>query len=124
MTYSGKIFLGICWVLFILDFVKTGNMNLPEHFNENLSFRERILYVLRKLHKASADEVAMEIMELQGISTEDGVADLTEDTKEELSKLNNEGIVTKVKDHRQKLRYSLMVENDPVSGSAINNSQK
>ncbi|HWJ27558.1 MAG TPA: hypothetical protein VNS32_13520 [Flavisolibacter sp.] len=99
-------------------------MNLPEHFNENLSFRERILYVLRKLHKASADEVAMEIMELQGISTEDGVADLTEDTKEELSKLNNEGIVIKVKDHRQKLRYSLMVENDPVSGSAINNSQK
>ena len=82
-------------------------MKLPEQFSDDLSFRDRILFVLTKLHKASADEVAMEIMELQGISTEDGVSDLTYETKQELVKLFHEGIVNKVKDHRQKSRYSL-----------------
>lgn len=83
-------------------------MKLPEHFSDDLSLRDRILFVLTKLQKGSADEVAMEIMELQGISTEDGVADLTEETKQELIKLNNEGVIKKVKDHRQKSRYSLI----------------
>jgi hypothetical protein len=82
-------------------------MQVPDKYADSLSLSNKILYVLSVLQKASADEVAMEIMELQGTSSEDGVADLTEDTTRELEKLCEEGIVSKLKEHRQKIRYAL-----------------
>lgn len=63
--------------------------------------------MLSVLQKASADEVAMEIMELQGIASEEGVAGLTTDVGEELQQLLDEGLVTPIKEHRQKKRFSL-----------------
>lgn len=72
-----------------------------------LSLRDRIIYVLSVLKKPTPDEVAMEIMELQGVSTEDGVSDLVKDTKDELKKLCEQGVVLKIKERRQKTAYML-----------------
>lgn len=81
--------------------------NIPQHFPETATLREKILYLLSILHKASADEVAMEIMELQGIASEDGVGALTIDVDEEIQRLCDEGLVVPIKEHRQKKRYGL-----------------
>lgn len=83
--------------------------NIPQHFPETASLREKVLYMLSVLHKASADEVAMEIMELQGIASEESVAALTIDVDEEIQRLCDEGALVTVKEHRQKKRYSLPV---------------
>jgi hypothetical protein len=81
----------------------------PEHFAEAGSLREKILYVLSVMHKGSAGEVATELVELQGIASEEGVAETTVDVENELEKMREEGVVVEVKEHRQKKRYSLPV---------------
>lgn len=81
---------------------------IPQHFAETTTLRDKVLYVLNVLHKASADEVAMEVMELQGLASEESVAALTIDVEEELQRLLDEGVVETVKEHRQKKRYSLV----------------
>ncbi|HYH14994.1 MAG TPA: hypothetical protein VD794_07235 [Flavisolibacter sp.] len=81
---------------------------IPQNFTEAASLRDKVRYVLNVLHKASADEVAMEVMELQGIASEEGVAALTIDVEEELQQLMEEGLITAVKEHRQKKRFSLV----------------
>lgn len=58
-------------------------MVIPEHFKNELSLREQILFVLSILKKATADEMTMELMELEGIATEEGVANLTIEVKNE-----------------------------------------
>ena len=80
---------------------------IPQHFTEATSLREKVLYVLSILQKASVDEVTMEIMELQGVASEEGVANLTADVGEELQRMLDEGLVTVIKEHRQKKRFSL-----------------
>lgn len=40
--------------------------SIPTHFAESLPLPEQILFVLSLLKKATADEIAMEIMELKG----------------------------------------------------------
>ena len=81
-------------------------MITPDKYDAARSLKEKILFVLSKLQKASADEVAMEVMELDGISTEDGVGDITKDINDELHKMLEEGEVEKIKkDHREKVRY-------------------
>ena len=80
---------------------------IHQHFTEAASLRDKVRYVLSILHKASADEVAMEIMELQGIASEEGVAALTLDVEEELRGMKEKGVVDIVKEHRQKKRYVL-----------------
>lgn len=77
------------------------------HFDEAISLRERILHVLSLMHKGSAREVAAEVVELQGIASEEGVAEVTVDIENELEKMLEEGVVVEVKEHRQKKRYSL-----------------
>jgi hypothetical protein len=81
---------------------------IPQHFTEATTLREKVLYVLSVLQKASADEVAMEIMELQGVASEEGVANLTVDVGEELQRMMDEGLVTAIKEHRQKKRFGLV----------------
>jgi hypothetical protein len=76
-------------------------------YDPSHSLREKILYVLSTMEKGSAGEVAQEVMELDGVSSEDGVADITHDIDEELKKLCHEGVVDKLKEHRQKVRYVL-----------------
>ncbi|HEY1114008.1 MAG TPA: hypothetical protein VGE66_10620 [Chitinophagaceae bacterium] len=80
---------------------------IPAHFNEAGSLRDKIRYVLSVMHKGSAKEIAAEVVELQGIASEDGVEEITVDVESELEKMNEEGAVVEVKEHRQKKRYSL-----------------
>jgi hypothetical protein len=58
--------------------------------------------VLSVMEKASRHEVAAEIMELDEISTEDGVEDISIGIENELDKMCEEGILNKIKEHRQK----------------------
>lgn len=81
---------------------------VPQSFKSDDSLQQKIVYVLSVMQKASADEVAMEITEMQGISSEDGVGDITMDIEKELEKLCEEGTVEKIKEHRQKIRYTLV----------------
>ena len=85
-------------------------ISIPSDYAAACSLKDKILYTLSLLHKASAEEVAMEIAELQGIASEDGLSDLVADTKEEMEKLMVDGVVVRIKEHRQKLRYALKQE--------------
>ena len=85
-------------------------MQMVEKYDQSKSLRDKILYVLSVMEKASWHEVAMEIIELDEISTEEGVADVSVEIENELDKLYEEGIVTKLKEHRQKRRYVLNKE--------------
>ena len=69
--------------------------------------QQLILHSLNIMKKGSADEIAMEIMEEKGISAEEEVAELIIETKEELEKLLESGLVKKIKPHREKTRYVL-----------------
>lgn len=77
-------------------------------FDEATSLRAQILYVLLVLEKGSAGEVAMEIIELKGISSEEGVAEIIISIEEELVKMKTDGLVTEIKEHRQKKRYMIL----------------
>jgi DNA-binding PadR family transcriptional regulator len=80
---------------------------IAKHFSEASSIRDMILYVLSVMHKGSAAEVAAEIVELQGIASEEEVADITITIEQELEKLLEEGLVKELREHRQRKRYLL-----------------
>lgn len=82
-------------------------MTIPEKFEESLSLEHKILYVLSIMPHASADEVAMEIMELQGTATEESVAELTNATSEKLHQLQQQAIVKMETTHEKQTRYWL-----------------
>jgi hypothetical protein len=105
---SERKLIPVSWNGFLRTAIKLKIMsNVSHHFPETATLREKILYILTVLHKASADEVAMELMEMQGIASEEGVANLTIDVEEEIQKLQEEGRIVTVKEHRQKKRFSL-----------------
>ena len=76
-------------------------------YDKSKTLRDKILYVLSVMKKASPQEVAAEIMELDEISTEDGIEDISIDIEKEIDKMYEEGIVNKIKEQRQKSRYTL-----------------
>jgi hypothetical protein len=78
---------------------------VPEKYDSSKPLREKIMYVLSILEKGSANEIAMEIVELEGTSSEESVADITLETNNILAKLCDEGVVEKLVEHRQKVRY-------------------
>jgi hypothetical protein len=82
-------------------------MIIPAHFSDKLPLREQILYVLSVVKKGAPSEVAAELMELRGVSSEEAVADLTMDTQQELEKLLAEGSVHLIREKREKKRYGL-----------------
>jgi hypothetical protein len=73
----------------------------------NASINDKILYVLSLLKKATADEVAMEIMELQATSSEEGVAELTIATSEALKQMQHQGLLKMETENDKQTRYSL-----------------
>lgn len=81
-------------------------MNTTDNYS-NKSLKDKVLDVLALLKKATLDEVASEIIELQGIATEEGVADITIEIQEQLNKLHNDGEITMVTEHDKQTRYSL-----------------
>lgn len=83
----------------------------PQHFNESHSITEKILYTLSLMHKGSAEEIAAEIAELQGIASEEGVAEINLAVEKEIEKLVEGGTLEVVKEHRQKKRYALAQKN-------------
>lgn len=82
-------------------------MFVAMNYEKNLSLKEKTLYVLSLLKKASIDEVATEIIELDGISTEDGVREITIEIEEQLNKLHEVREVIMVTEHDKKKKYSL-----------------
>lgn len=80
---------------------------MEETNNAKLPLQDRIMQVLSLMKKGSPNEIAIELMELQGISTEEGVEELAVETEEELEKLCEAGVVERIKEHRQKTRYRL-----------------
>ena len=81
---------------------------MNEYNNEEKQpIQKMILEALSLIKKGTADEVAMEIMEQRGISSEEGVADLVDETRKELGKLYDEHRVKIVKDNDRKKRYTL-----------------
>ena len=76
-------------------------------YSTNLSLGEKVVYALSLLKKATVDEVATEIVELDGIATEEGVADITIEIQEQLNKLHDDGEVKMVTEQDKKTRYSL-----------------
>lgn len=80
-------------------------MDVPSTYNTALLINEKVLYVLSLLKKATVDEVAMEIMELDGISSEEGLAEMTIEIGEALEKLHDEGTVTFVTTQEKKVKY-------------------
>ncbi len=80
-------------------------MQVPINYANSLSLKEKVLYVLSQLKKATADEVAMEIMEFQGTTTEEGVAELTIATTEALKLLQHEGLVKMETEKDKQSRY-------------------
>lgn len=88
-------------------FKHTAMTTNPQNFDEALSLRDRIIHVLSIMHKGSAKEVAAEVIELQGIASEEGVEEITIDIENELEKMLEEALVVEVREHRQKKRYSL-----------------
>lgn len=86
------------------------SLAIPQQYSSALSFEQQLLYALSKLKKGSAGEIAIELMELQGISTEEGVADLTVHTEKQLKKLCKDGKVEIVRERHEKKRYKIRNE--------------
>jgi hypothetical protein len=59
------------------------------------------------LKKATADEVAMEIMELHGTTTEESVAELTITTTDALKQMQHEGLLKMETESDKQTRYTL-----------------
>ncbi|MES2648129.1 MAG: hypothetical protein V4717_14725 [Bacteroidota bacterium] len=81
-------------------------MSKIDNLNET-SLRRLIYKTLELINLGSADEIAMQMAEQQGISSEQGLADITIDVTEQLNKMAQENQVQIVKDARTKNRYSL-----------------
>ncbi|HTM67043.1 MAG TPA: hypothetical protein VL093_12020 [Flavipsychrobacter sp.] len=62
-------------------------MKTPRHFPFDLPLSEQIVFVLSSLKQATASDIAVELMELKGISTEDGLEDLSITIDKEMEKL-------------------------------------
>ncbi|MGN6619228.1 MAG: hypothetical protein ACTHJ5_18780 [Ilyomonas sp.] len=76
-------------------------------YSSDLPINQKIRYVLSLLKKATADEITMEIMELQGISTEEGVAALTIEITEALDKMQQSHHLKKVTEPDKKTYFFL-----------------
>ena len=80
---------------------------IAKHFAEARSIEDKIQYVLSVMHKGRVGEIAAEIVELQGIASEEEVADTTLTIEKELDKMCEKGVVKDLREHRQKKRYAL-----------------
>ena len=84
---------------------------IPQHFDEKQTLSEKIVYTLSLMHKGSAEEIAAEIAELQGIASEEGIAEINIAVEKEVEKLQEGGTLEVVKEHRQKKRFALAGKN-------------
>ena len=80
-------------------------MNIPEHFSARHTLPEQVLYVLTLLKKATAEQIAMELMELKEITTEEGVANLNIEVANALDKLHEAHLVKQLTEPDKKVYY-------------------
>lgn len=80
-------------------------MNVPKHFSAQQSLPEQVLYVLTLLNKATAEQIAMELMELKGVATEEGVANLNREVENVLRKLHDKHLVKQSTEPDKKVHY-------------------
>ncbi|MEI6947935.1 hypothetical protein V9K67_12125 [Paraflavisolibacter sp. H34] len=69
-------------------------MDPNNKYSNDLPLEEKVLYVLSLFQKGTAEEVATELMELQEVTTEEGVAGLKIEVQELLKKLAAEGKIS------------------------------
>lgn len=86
-------------------------MNIPEAFSADMQLKDKILFVLSKLHRATPDQVAMEIMELQGTASEEGVAELIITVTQAMNELQHEGVLKGFTEEGKQTRYTLTQDN-------------
>lgn len=67
---------------------------------------EHVLHVLAVKHTASADETAQALIELNGISSEDGVAETKIEVENILRRLRDEGKIIIVSDAGEEMRFA------------------
>ncbi len=84
-------------------------MEKNEVYSPGMPLREKILYLLRLLKKGEISELASEVAYREGISSEEGLAEITLLIEQELHILVDEGLITRIKEHRQKIRYTISV---------------
>lgn len=82
-------------------------MTVPQHFSSQLSLQQQVVYVLSLQKKGTPEEIAMELIELRGIASEDHVANLTTAIENELQKMEKEGLATTEEEKDQPVRYRL-----------------
>jgi len=82
-------------------------MPVPEHFSTRLSLQQQVVYVLSLQEEGTPEEIAMELIELRGIASEERVADLTVAIENELQKMEKVGLVRAEKETGQPSRYRL-----------------
>lgn len=80
----------------------------PSRFSECYSWPSKIAYALQFIKKGTPEEVASEIVELEGTASQEGVAELTVTVSEFLEKLRKVGKI-KARSKPKKARvYSLI----------------
>jgi hypothetical protein len=80
-------------------------VKIANKFSEALSFEEQILYVLSIIKKGSANEIAIELIELKAVAAEEEVADITMHTERSLEKLLKENKVKLLKENHERKRF-------------------
>lgn len=68
------------------------------------------MFVLSLLTKGTPEEMAMELMELKGVSSQDGVRELTVQIEKELHKMQEEHLVQLETETDGKIRYRFSEE--------------
>lgn len=79
--------------------VATAMMPAPYPYTEALSVEAKILYVLHLFDGANTQELVWEIMELDGIASEEAVARLHQEVEGELTKLEEAGVINRLNVH-------------------------
>ena len=81
-----------------------------ESFSECFSWPSKISFVLFSIREGTAEEIAAEIVELEGVASEDGVSEIQHTVKEMLEKLYALGKITRREESGTR-KYSLIPNN-------------
>ena len=75
-------------------------------YPDNAPLKERVLSVISLLEEPTVNEIAAEVVEFQGIASEEGVAECTVNIEEALKQLVEAGAVERYFDN-EKVRYKI-----------------
>ncbi len=87
-------------------------MNSPFTTSDKNVTAEKVMYIISLKETASADEIATEIMEIQGLATEGEVAETKIAVEHLLRQLRDEGKIWIVSDAGEEMRFALVADAD------------